>query len=355
MSVRKRGDKWYYDFGNHKYRGVIPEARTKHEAQQAEVAKMREVFDGTYGATQMGTQLLGEFVKDTYLPWAKTNKRTWRNDEYIASLWCERFRGKTLREISPLAIEKHKRDRANSTTKRGTSRSAASVNMELCVLSRIFTLAVELEQASTNPCRKVKKMRVSNRRERYLSADEEALLMAQLTGRRAHLAPIVQLALGTGMRRSELLRLTWSKIDFGRNVIHITQTKTDRDRQLPISPHVRQLLLTLRRDRKGDFVIHTSKGKPVTDVKRGFRSACADAGIDDFRFHDLRHTFAPGWVCRAQLAHDRGAVGPCKHSHDGPIHTCYRRRFTGRCGVCTERTRHKGVANSKTATSAGGR
>src|SRR5688572_11402176 len=99
MSVYKRGDKWYYDFGNHRHRGVIAEARTKHEAEQAEVAIKREVFEGKYGAPQLGTQLLSEFVKDTYLPWAKTNKGTWRNDEYIAELWCQRFRGKTLREI----------------------------------------------------------------------------------------------------------------------------------------------------------------------------------------------------------------------------------------------------------------
>lgn len=292
MSVRKRGDKWYYDFGNHKYRGVIDEARTKHEAEQAEVKIKRDVFEGKYGAQQMGTQLLSKFVADTYLPWAKTNKRTWRNDEYIANLWCERFRGKTLCEVSPLAIEKHKRDRANSTTKRGTTRSPASVNMELCVLSRIFTLAVDLEQAAINPCRKVRKMRVNNRRERYLSDAEETALLAQLVGRRRHLAPIVQLALGTGMRRGELLRLCWSKVDFGRGVIHITQTKTDRDRQLPMSQPVRQVLLSLRKDRKGEFVIHSRDGKPVVEIKRAFRAACDDAGIEDFHFHDLRHTFA---------------------------------------------------------------
>lgn len=292
MSVYKRGAKWYYDFGNHKYRGVITEARTKHEAQQAEVAKMREVFEGTYGAKQMGTQLLSQFVEDTYLPWAKTNKRTWRNDEYITALWCERFRGKTLREISPLVIEKHKRERANSTTKRGTTRSASSVNYELAVLSRIFTLAIDVEAAATNPCRKVRKLRVNNRRERYLSDDEETALMNQLTGRRKHLRPIVQLALGTGMRRGELLRLTWPNVDFARGVIHVKQTKTDRDRQVPMSRQVREVLLTLRKSRKGDFVIHTRKGKPILEVKRAFRAACDDAGIVNFHFHDLRHTFA---------------------------------------------------------------
>src|ERR1044072_8777386 len=109
----------------------------------------------------------------------------------------------------PVAIEKWKRDRAQSITRRGTIRSPASVNMELAVLSRIFALAVELEQAASNPCRKVRKLRVDNQRNRYLSADEETRLMNQLKGRRRHLYPLVVLALGTGMRRGALLNLSW--------------------------------------------------------------------------------------------------------------------------------------------------
>ena len=82
----------------------------------------------------------------------------------------------------PWQFEKWKRDRAQSITRRGTTRSPASVSMELAVLSRIFALAVELEQAASNPCRKVRKLRVDNQRNRYLSADEETRLMAQLKG-----------------------------------------------------------------------------------------------------------------------------------------------------------------------------
>lgn len=148
-------------------------------------------------------------MSETYLPWAKANRRTWRNDEIIANQWADLFKGKALREVSALAIEKWKRDRAQSITRRGTTRSPASVNMELAVLSRMFILAVELEQVASNPCRKVRKLRVANQLNRYLSDDEETRLMAQLTGRRKHLYPLVALALGTGMRRGELLNLSW--------------------------------------------------------------------------------------------------------------------------------------------------
>jgi site-specific recombinase XerD len=161
-----------------RFREVIPGARTKWQAEQAETAARDDVFEGRLGVRQLGKQLLSEFVAETFVPWSKANKRTWRNDEIIANQWAERFRGKTLREISPLAIEKVKRDRAQSITRRGTTRSPASVNIELAVLSRIFALALELEAAHANPCRKVRKLRVDNKRNRYLSADEETLLMA---------------------------------------------------------------------------------------------------------------------------------------------------------------------------------
>jgi integrase len=255
-------------------------------------------FKAPTARLQLGNQDFSQFVSETYLPWAKANKRTWRNDEIIANQWAVVFRGKSLREVSPLAIEKWKRDRAQSITRRGTTRSPASVNLELAVLSRIFTLAVELEQAASNPCRKVRKLRVDNQRNRYLSSHEETRLMAQLTGRRKHLHALVSLALGTGMRRGELLSLSWRHVDFLRGVIHVVNTKTARDRIVPMSQRVREVLIEQRETQKGDLVFASRRiakrraGEGLVDVKKAFVAACSDAGIADFHFHDLRHTFA---------------------------------------------------------------
>jgi len=300
LTVRKRGGHWYFDFQirGARYREAIPEARTKFQAEQAETKARDQVFQGTYGTSQLGNQGFSEVVSETYLPWAKANKRTWRNDEIIANQWVEIFRGKMLREVSPLAIEKWKRDRAQSITRRGTIRSPASVNMELAVLSRIFALAVELEQAASNPCRKVRKLRVDNQRNRYLSADEETRLMNQLKGRRRHLYPLVVLALGTGMRRGELLNLSWWQVDFLRGVIHVVNTKTARDRIIPMSQRVREVLIEQRETQKGELVFASRRiakrraGEGLVDVKKAFTVACSEAGIEDFHFHDLRHTFA---------------------------------------------------------------
>lgn len=106
MTVKKRGKVWWYDFANHKYRGRIPEARTKHEAEQAEIKLKRDVFEGKYGK-QFGTMLFADFVGDpdvdnnqfaegTFLEWAKNNKRSWKHDRFRARVLLATFRCKTL-------------------------------------------------------------------------------------------------------------------------------------------------------------------------------------------------------------------------------------------------------------------
>ena len=88
-------------------------------------------------------------------------------------------------------------------------------------------------------------LREDNQRRRYLTVEEEERLMKDLSGRRAHLRPIVQLAIQTGMRRGELLSLKWANVDFARGVIRVTKTKTNKDRDVPLNSESRQILLDL--------------------------------------------------------------------------------------------------------------
>jgi integrase len=120
-----------------------------------------------------------------------------------------------------------------------------------------------------------------------------------LTGPRASLRPLVVLAIHTGMRRGELLSLRWANVDFERGLVHVMnshreQTKSGHSRSIPMNRIAREQLLSLHYE-TGDteFVfVNRRTGKPRTDVKTDFRSACEDAGLKDFRFHDLRHTAA---------------------------------------------------------------
>jgi hypothetical protein len=142
--VRKRGDIWYYDFmiRRIRYRAAIPEARTKSQAEQAEAQARLEVYQGKYGKPE-GSSSFVAFVKETYLPWSKLNKRSSYDDGLICKMLCEHFAGKSFAAITPMLVERFKRDRREGLTKYGTQRQPATVNRELAVLSRIFTLAVE--------------------------------------------------------------------------------------------------------------------------------------------------------------------------------------------------------------------
>src|SRR6185295_9592450 len=105
-----------------------------------------------------------EFGEGTFLEWAKNNKRSWKHDRFRVRVLLEAFRVKTLGEISPLAIERLKGKRRQSFTKREKQRSPASVNRELELLSRIFSLAIRLGLADTNPCSRVSKFKLQNQR-----------------------------------------------------------------------------------------------------------------------------------------------------------------------------------------------
>jgi len=301
LTVRKRGKTWWYDFGNHKYRGPIPEARTKHEAEQAEVKLKRDVFEGKYGK-EFGTMLFAEFVGDpdadqfcagTFLKWAKINKRSWKHDQFRVRALLQAFKGRTLGEVTPLAIEAFKNSRRHSVTKYDTQRSPASVNRELELLSRIFSLAVGLGLAELNPCNRVSKFKLQNQRYRYLLPDEEPALLAQCTGKRRHLETMIAFAIGTGARKSEQLSLKVRQVDFFRDLIVFDKTKSGKPRSVEMNSEVRELLLDLcKGKRPDDYVwISPATGAPYTDIKRAFTGACVDAKIEGLVWHDLRATY----------------------------------------------------------------
>jgi integrase len=115
---------------------------------------------------------------------------------------------------------------------------------------------------------------------------------------RPHLKPIVETALLTGMRRGELLGLKWEQIRNG--FIYLTETKSGKSRQIPINDRLQDALREVRRGNqlKSPYVFCDSQGRRFLEVKRSLTSACRRAGIEAFRFHDLRHTFASRLVMK---------------------------------------------------------
>lgn len=275
-----------FDFDGQTYYPPAKGARTLADFRRLEAQAVNDVAAGKLGKKQKPK--FADFTREQYLSWAKIHHKPsnhqsdrWRSEVLIAA-----FGKLRLDEITAFAIEKFKRERMSAKTKHGKVRAPASVNHELTLLSAILRLAIEQGHLETNPCRKVKKLRLNNRRHRYLADDEETRLLNACFGRREHLAPLIRLALHTGMRRGELLKLTWRDIDLSRDRLHVRDPKNGRDRTLPLNTEARATLNALSPSRAEDRLFDFDK------VDRAWQTACRIAEIEGLHFHDLRHTFA---------------------------------------------------------------
>jgi integrase len=143
--------------------------------------------------------------------------------------------------------------------------------------------------------RKVDKPRMSPGRVRFLANEElAALLEACRNSSCGYLYPAVMLALTTGMRRGEQLNLTWENVDFERGWITLGITKNMQRRGVPLVGAAQEALRSLRTVRRIDanLVFPSHDGKKPYDIRRPFTFALKKAGIQDFRWHDLRHCAA---------------------------------------------------------------
>jgi integrase len=167
----------------------------------------------------------GPRLEKDFLPWGRDNKRSWRNDFSRIKPLLGFFGSKKLADIGSFMIEICKVKRSKTKTLRGGTRSRTTVNRELQLLSRVLSMAVTNRELRTNPCLEVRKVKGEVRRKRYLLPDEEARLLQALVGRRGHLRLIVIVALHTGMRRGEILRLRKKDLDFHRGQCSVIADK----------------------------------------------------------------------------------------------------------------------------------
>jgi integrase len=175
--------------------------------------------------------------------------------------------------------------------------SKTTVNHYLKILKRLFNIAIDWGYVGENPVRRVKLYNEKDGfKERILSNEEEEhLLWASFE----HLRPILVVALNTGMRKGEILNLTWDRIDLAQRLIQVVNTKSGRNRTIPINSALFEVLNELKRDRKSEYVFFNSRTyKPFGTIRRSFENACRRAKIKGLRFHDLRHTFASRLVER---------------------------------------------------------
>lgn len=167
--------------------------------------------------------------------------------------------------------------------------ASSTINRYVCVISKAYNLALADNLVEYNPCRGIQKLKENNEILRYLTIEEEKRLYECLP---SHLEPIVTCALQTGMRRGNILNLRWEQIDFEYNFIEIEKQENKGHKQIRI-PITDKLMNTFQKigiKDKGYVFINPDTGKPYNTIRKAWISALKEAQIENFRFHDLRHT-----------------------------------------------------------------
>lgn len=232
---------------------------------------------------------------------SSTTHRSKERDRYSILRLTPHFQGRSmsnLRRVDVRAyVEKRKADGVKIST----------VTRELKLLSAAINFVrLELDRHDIpNPVERLGLERPEGRL-RWLSREEAAALVsaAKLHARRPHLPAFIRLALHTGCRKSELLGLQWRRVDFDRAMLRLDaeHTKAGRRRYVPLNDAALSALREMRAwcddSLPGTEWVFATAGGRMTTLQVGFVAACARAGIEDFKIHDLRHTCA-SWLVMA--------------------------------------------------------
>ncbi len=210
--------------------------------------------------------------------------------------WREQLGTLTLADITPPLIAEY-RDKLASGYPDNQPRSPSTVVRYLAILSHCLNIAVkEYQWLDDSPMRRVTKPKEPRGRVRFLSDDERIrLVTACETSTNPYLFPVVVLALSTGMRAGEAMNLEWRDVDLARGWITLRDTKNGERRGVPLTGKALELVRQHAKVRRLDTpLLWPSKEHPdkPMDLRQPWGKALKQAGIEDFRFHDLRHSAA---------------------------------------------------------------
>lgn len=259
---------------------------TKREAEAWAGAVEADIRRGIYqSASEAERVTVAEIVDSFVSEYAPAHYKQRADQKEAWRFQCARIREKlgayALAAVDQKLVAKYRDERLQSV-------GESTVRKELYMLSKLLRYA-QNERGITlprgNPVEKIRKPADSAGRDRRLTADEWAALERECRkSRNPWLWPAVQLAVETAMRQGELLSLRWSDVDLARRVALLRDTKNGEPRAVPLSSRAVAVLQALPRSLSG-VVLPLQR----MTLEHAFMYAKQRAGVEDFRFHDLRH------------------------------------------------------------------
>lgn len=307
-SIYKKNGKWYARL---RYTDADGKAREKkrtcisHAAAKAAIEEIRsQILD--LASARKAYAALDQFYRDEYVHKARIvggkklsgfRSKVAGVEHYLDAALAF-FGDKYIDEISYSDLKAYKKHIADKPidAKKGAARddfqrSVSDINQHLKRVRRLFNVAIEQGWLATNPFKRGTPLITSSfeeERTRVLTPAEETALLAQCTGKREHLAAIIIFAIETACRKNEIRTLKWSAVDLTERTIRIeaTNTKTMKERLVPVTARLRDVLTKLR----GSNLNPNARVFRTGDFRHAFENATAEAKLSDVHFHDLRHT-----------------------------------------------------------------
>ena len=276
-----------------------------------------ETFKRKTDAKKWAQQTEAEIRQGRYFPKAEARKRTVSDmiDRYIKSSlernnkpeqrshikhmlewWKSQIGVRFIADVTPSMVSKCRDELSTLPSARNKPMADATVNHYLIALSKVFNAALsDWGWLDESPMSHVKKFKLDNARDRFLTKDERSkLLQACKQSSCDYLYAVILIALTTGARKSEILEIEWKRIDFERNLLIFNKTKNGEARSVALVPAVARELKKLRAVPRidTDLVFSRKDGLKPLEMKKHWLKAFQEAELQDFKFHDLRHTAA---------------------------------------------------------------
>jgi integrase len=273
----------YFDADGRKRR---EKAGRKSAAIELYRKRKTEVLEGKKLPEKLRARKVGfaELANDT-LEYSRAHKRSYWDDEIRMAKLTNWLGDRPAESVTPQEIERWLSAKL--------SLKPARLNRYRALLSLVYRLGMQNGKVKLNPARLVRQRKESNGRIRFLSTEEEEVLRKVMHEQCLKDLPQLDLALHTGLRLGEQYGLTWDCIDFERRTLTITLSKNGELRHVPLND---EALAALRAARKccndQPFVFLNRYGQRLVSPREWFNPAVKGAGLKNFTWHCLRHTFA---------------------------------------------------------------
>ena len=286
MALYKRGQVWWMSFvyqGNH-YRKST-ETTEKKLAQKVFYKLKGDITEGKLPGIFLKKavtfeDLAEDFLMDYRINGRDTLNKAERSVEYLKTS----FEGMRAADISTDKVKTYIKDRMDQGL------SNASINRELAALKRMFHLATECTPPKVTLIPHIPMLKESNIRKGFFEHAEYLALKDALLG---YLKPIVTFGYFSGWRISEILALTWDRVDLKEGKVRLDpgETKNEEGRTFYLTRELIEVVKTLHRNRRLDcaYVFHR-EGKVIKGFRKAWISACKKAGLKGKIFHDFRRT-----------------------------------------------------------------